>query len=95
LGRAKVDMCNEVTLFFWTPMFEIRLYVENMIIILDSYKRFNEEDTNDRINEHENVNFVNKIHSYELQKFLEKWLQPRIGFVNLAMLIACFMYEEK
>ena len=39
----------------------IRMHVENMISIVDSYSQFNEGDLNDHINEHENVNFVNKL----------------------------------
>jgi hypothetical protein len=32
-----------------------------MIIIVDSYSQFNEGNLNEHINEHENVNFVNKV----------------------------------
>jgi hypothetical protein len=40
---------------------EIRLHVENMITILDSYSQLNKGDLNDHINEDENVTFVNII----------------------------------
>jgi hypothetical protein len=66
-----------------------------MIIIVDSYSQFNEGNLNEHINEHENVNFVNKVIWFELQEFGEKWLRPHIGFVNQAVFIVCFISEEK
>ena len=49
-------------MFWWHVVcLYIRMHVENMISIVDSYSQFNEGDLNDHINEHENVNFVNKL----------------------------------
>ena len=68
----------------------IRLHVENMMIILNSYSQFNKGELNDHINEHQIVNFVNNIF-ISAPKVTRKVATTPIWILNQAVLIVCFM----